>query len=240
MAATTKRIEGNLARIRENIESACARAGRSADEVAIVAVTKAVDLPTIKNLIDAGVADLGENRVGQLADRAEQVAASLSRRRSGPDKVRWHMIGHLQRNKVRVALEAGAVIHSVDSLRLAEEINNRAERENTVTDVYLQVNCSGESQKSGVAVGAAMYLGEMICTLKNISLHGLMTMAPLSVNPEKARPTFIRLREIFEDMRTQKIGGDTFRHMSMGMSQDYQVAVEEGATVLRIGSAIFE
>ena len=240
MAATTKRIQGNLTRIRENIESACARVGLSGDEVSIVAVTKAVDLPTIKNLIDAGVADLGENRAGQLADRAEEVAALLSRRRTGPDKVQWHMIGHLQRNKVRAAIEAGAVIHSVDSLRLAEEVNNRAEREDAIADVYLQVNCSGESQKSGVAVGAAMYMGEMICTLKHLRLHGLMTMAPMSANPEKARPTFTRLREIFEDMRTQKIGGDTFRHLSMGMSHDYRVAVEEGATVLRIGTAIFE
>ena len=240
MAATTKRIEANLARIRAEIAAACERVGRPADDVRIVAVTKAVDLAAAKNLIDAGAVDLGENRTAQLAERAEKIAAFLSRRRNGPDSVRWHMVGHLQRNKVKTVLGTGAVIHSVDSLRLAEEINNRAEAAGTIVDVLLQVNCSEEPQKSGVAVGAAAYLGELICTLKSLRLLGLMTMAPLVDDPEQARPTFTRLREIFEDMRLGRVGGEIFRHLSMGMSQDYQVAVEEGATILRIGTAIFE
>jgi len=241
MAVTRKRIEKNLRRIREEVVAACERAGRSEREVSVVAVTKAADLETIKNLIDAGVTDLGENRVQQLIRRAREVAAWQQRRRTaGPVEVRWHMVGHLQRNKVRTALPAVWSIHSVDSLRLAEEIQSRAEKAERTVEVLLQVNCSQETRKFGCAVGAATHLSELICTLKSLRLVGLMTMAPLAGNPEKARPTFVRLRELFEEIRKLRIGGDDFRHMSMGMSQDYTVAVEEGATILRIGTAIFQ
>ena len=131
-------------------------------------------------------------------------------------------------------------IHSVDSLRLAEEINLRAEKLDRVVDIFLQVNCSEEPQKSGCAVGAAQHLAGLVCTLKNLRLVGLMTMGPLSENPEDARPAFVRLRELFEDIRHDGVGGEAFREVSMGMSQDYDIAVEEGATMLRIGSALFE
>jgi pyridoxal phosphate enzyme (YggS family) len=150
------------------------------------------------------------------------------------------MVGHLQRNKVRTALEFSDFIHSVDSLRLAEEINARAELAGRPVDVLMQVNCSGEPQKYGVAVGAARHLGELLSTMKHLRLVGLMTMAAVTSDPEKARPAFALLHEIFAEMRNDKIGGDAFRHLSMGMSQDYTVAVEEGATLLRIGSALFE
>jgi len=240
MPVSRKRIEANLDRIRANIAAACERVGRRPEDVRLVAVTKTVDLDTIKNLLDAGVTDLGENRVQQLIPRADELDAALRRRQNPQPAVQWHMIGHLQRNKVRPTLALNAVIHSMDSLRLAEEISNCAERLETVPDVMLQVNCSGEGQKFGAAVGAAAYLAELISTLKHIRLVGLMTMAPLADDPAKARPTFVRLREIFEEMRHEKIGGDAFRHLSMGMSQDYPVAVEEGATILRIGTAIFE
>jgi len=241
MPVTKARIEKNVQRIRGNIVAACGRAGRRPEEVAIVAVTKSADMATIKNLLDAGLLDLGENRAQQLTARAGEVAAYVQRRKSplrGP--VRWHMIGHLQRNKVKAVLDCAEVIHSVDSLRLAEEIDARAERAGRVADVFLQVNCSQEQQKFGVAVGAAVPMAEMICTLKSLRLIGLMTMAPLTDDGERARPSFTRLRELFEEMQGEKIGGEHFRHLSMGMSQDYAVAVEEGATVLRIGTALFE
>jgi len=241
MAVTKTRIESNLRRIREDVAAACTRAGRKPEAVSIVAVTKAVDFQTTKNLLDAGLVDIGENRSDQLAERAAQMTAHLQRRRTRPaGPVKWHMIGHLQRNKVRSLIDVVSVIHSLDSLRLAEEINVRAERAERVVDVFLQVNCSGERQKSGCAVGAATHLGDLICTLKNLRLLGLMTMAPLVAEPERARPTFVRLREIFEEMAHDKIGGPAGIHLSMGMSQDYVVAVEEGATVLRIGSALFQ
>jgi len=241
MTVTRNRIEKNLGVIRENIEAACERSSGEPQQVGIVAVTKSIGMDEIKSLVDIGLCELGESRVKQLTERAVEVAAYLQRRRTPPPApVRWHMVGHLQRNKVKPVLEAAEVIHSVDSLRLAEEINARAERAGRVVDVMLQVNCSEEPQKSGCAVGAASHLGELISTLRHVRLTGLMTMAPLVRNPEHARPTFVRLRELFHEMLGQKTGGEHFRHMSMGMSQDYAVAVEEGATILRIGRALFE
>ncbi len=239
MPATRSKIEDNFQRILEDVSAACARARRSPKGVGIIAVTKAAGMEEIRHLIDIGLTDLGESHVQQLLVRAEEVEAHLTRRRRPTEGgVRWHMVGHLQRNKVKAVLPVVDVIHSVDSLRLAEEINTRAERAARRTSMLLQVNCSEEPQKSGCAVGAASHLAEMICTLKHVRLLGLMTMAPLVEDAEQARPAFVRLRELFEEMRNEKIGGEAFRHLSMGMSQDYRVAVEEGATMLRIGTAL--
>jgi hypothetical protein len=176
-----------------------------------------------------------------------------------PGGVRWHMIGHLQRNKVRPVVSLCRVIHSIDSLRLAEEIQEEAERlhsqpaavpaglpTNLVTyapsgppQVLLEVNVGGEGSKFGVAVGAALHLAEQIDTMDDIHLVGLMCMAPFSSNPDDARPVFARLREVFDEIRFRKIGGEKFKHLSMGMSGDFQVAIEEGATMVRLGTAIF-
>jgi len=241
MPVTKATIGRNLRRIREDIALACGRVGRPPEDVRLVAVTKSVDLEAIKALLDSGLTDLGESRSQQFTQRVAEVDAYLRRRRNPlPSPVRWHMIGHLQRNKVKGVLGCAEMIHSVDSLRLAEAIDGRAERLGRVVDLLLQVNCSQEEQKFGVAVGAAVHLGELICTLGHVRLNGLMTMAPIAEDPEKARPSFVRLRELFEEMRGEKIGGENFRHLSMGMSQDYVPAVEEGATLLRIGTALFE
>jgi len=240
MGLTKSKIERNLRRVRENIRAACERAGRDADKVSLVAVTKAVGAEAIGWLVDLGVSDLGENRVQQLVARSGELADRLARRRSPAPTVRWHMIGHLQRNKVKAALDCAEMIHSVDSLRLAEEISERAEKVGRTVRVLLQVNCSHEAQKSGVAVGAATHMGQLVTTLPNVRLAGLMTMAQITDDPEAARPAFVRFRELFDEMRNEKIGGDDFQHLSMGMSQDYAVAVEEGATLVRVGSALFE
>lgn len=241
MALTKSKIERNLRRVQENIRAACDRARRDADEVSLVAVTKTVDVEVIGWLVDLGVADLGESRAQQLVPRTAELADLLARRKSPPASApRWHMIGHLQRNKVKAALDCAEMIHSVDSLRLAEEISERAGKLGRSCRVLLQVNCSAEAQKSGVAVGAATHMGGLVATLPNIRLCGLMTMAQITDDPELARPAFVRLRELFEEMRGEKIGGEEFQHLSMGMSQDYQVAVEEGATLIRVGSALFE
>ncbi len=241
MASLKTKIEGNLQRVRENIAAACARCGREPQQVTLVAITKSATLEGIKHLMDLGVTDLGEGRVQQMVERAAEIDGYLQRRRTpGPAPVRWHMVGHLQRNKVKPAMEVAGIIHSIDSLRLAEEINARAEQQERVIDVLIQVNCSNESQKFGVAVGAALHLGELLSTLRNLRAVGLMTMAPAVKDPEDARPAFARLRELFDEMRHEKIGGDAFRHLSMGMSQDYPIAIEEGATLLRIGSALFD
>ncbi len=241
MAVTTGKIRKNLERIREDIAAGCAKAGRSAEDVWIIAVTKSVDFETIRNTLDAGLTDFGESRPQQLAARAEQLDAHLQRRRGeAPGPVRWHQVGHVQRNKVKQILGVAELIHSLDSLRLAEEIDRRAERADAVAQVLLEVNCSEEQQKHGCAVGAATHLAEMVCSLKHLRLMGLMTMAPLADDPEQARPSFVRLRELFEEIRHEGIGGEDFRHLSMGMSQDYRIAVEEGATMVRIGTALFE
>jgi len=228
MGISQKRLSDNLQRVADNIAAAAGRVRRDPANVRLVAVTKSADLDDVKALIELGVVDIGESRVQQLTARAEQI------------EVRWHMVGHLQRNKVRHVLPWASTIHSVDSLRLAEEIANRAAQAQRSVDALLQVNCSEEPQKFGVAVGAAAHLAEQVCTLKTLRLIGLMTMGPLVSDPEKARPAFVRLREIFEEMRNEKIGGRDFCHLSMGMTQDYQVAVEEGATIVRIGTALFE
>ena len=241
MALNRRNLKANLARVLANVAAAAERARRDPREVRLVAVTKSADLDDVKSLLELGVEDIGESRVQQLIARAAEIEAWLGRRRKTPAlTVRWHMVGHLQRNKVRKVLDFAGTVHSVDSLRLAEEINNRAEQLGMVAGVLLQVNCSEEPRKYGVAVGAAAALGEQICTLRSVRLLGLMTMAPFSTNPEKARPSFVRLREVFEEMGHEGVGGRHFRHLSMGMSQDYQVAVEEGATMVRIGTALFE
>ena len=240
MALSRRIIKDNLRRVTDTIAAAAERARRDPREVRLVAVTKAVDVADIKTLLELGVPDIGESRVPQLIKRAEEIDGWLARRRKEPLPIRWHMVGHLQRNKVKKALACSHLIHSVDSLRLAEEIDHRAEQAGTVAEFLLQVNCAEEPQKFGVAVGAAAALSEQICTLRHVRLMGLMTMCPLAAKGEKARPFFTRLREVFEEMRNDKIGGRHFRHLSMGMTQDYEVAVEEGATLVRVGTAIFQ
>ena len=240
MAVSVARIRKNLEEIRRRIAEACSRVRRDEGEVSIVAVTKEADMATVRNAVEAGLKDLGENRVQQLVQRRAELDACLQRRRgAGPAGVRWHMVGHLQRNKVRHVIRAVEMIHSVDSLRLAEEISDRASKAGCVIGVLLQVNCSREPQKSGVAVGAAIHLAELICTMKHLRLRGLMTMAAPVDDMEKARAAFVRLRELFEEMRHHGVGGSGLCHLSMGMTQDYPVAVEEGATILRIGTALF-
>jgi pyridoxal phosphate enzyme (YggS family) len=236
------KISERIKRVEDNVHAACARAGREPNEVRLVVVTKSATMDAVKEVIDLGFTDLGENRVQQLKKVSAQVAEFLQ----GPDgdsdpppKVRWHMIGHLQRNKVRQVLPIASLIHSVDTLRLAEEINTAAARLNLRPRVLLQINASDEPQKYGVPVGAATHLAEQIETLSHLQLAGLMMMAPLTHNKDVVRACFVRTRELFIEMRGEKIVGPQFTELSMGMSSDYEIAVEEGATILRIGSAIF-
>lgn len=235
-------IADRLKQVQDNIAAACARARRDVSSVHLVVVTKTAPIEAIREVIDLGYTNLGENRVQQLKQVSDDIAAYLkdeSRADNLPDKVAWHMIGHLQRNKVKQTLQICQVIHSVDTLRLAEEINTCAHKMGIHADVLLQVNCSGETQKYGAPVGAAVHLAEQFATMPNLRLTGLMTMAPLTMDKEKARASFARAREIFEEIRALRIAGARFKHLSMGMSQDYEIAIEEGATLLRIGSAIF-
>ena len=239
MGVGKERIASNLRRIQDQIAAACARAGRATREVTLVAVTKSGDADDIRHLVELGVTELAESRAQHLTQRVEELAPWLAQRPDGAE-VRWHMVGHLQRNKVRQVLEAARIIHSVDSLRLAEEIHTRCERTGRRAEILLEVNCSQEPQKFGCAVAAVPHLAELVCTFKHVRLVGLMTMASLSEDPNDARASFVRLREMFDEMRHHHVGGAHLAHLSMGMSHDFPIAIEEGATMLRIGTALFE
>ncbi|HOL88975.1 MAG TPA: YggS family pyridoxal phosphate-dependent enzyme [Anaerohalosphaeraceae bacterium] len=236
-------IAERIQTIQKNIEAACRRSGREPEQIQLILVTKTASMAAIQEVIRLGFTDLGENRVQHLKQIADEVDAFLKQQQaenpSFPKQVRWHMIGHLQRNKVKQTLQVCNYIHSVDTLRLAEEINTVAAKLDHHPNVLLQVNCSEEPQKYGAPVGAAVHLAEQIASMPNLRLIGLMTMAPLTMNKEVVRACFARCREIFEEIRAENIGGAKFKHLSMGMSQDYEIAVEEGATILRIGSAVF-
>jgi pyridoxal phosphate enzyme (YggS family) len=235
------KITEKTKRVKDKINSACTRAGRAPEEVKLVVVTKSATIEAIKEVIRLGFTDLGENRVQQLKKVVAQINEpfEVSGDNTNQPKINWHMIGHLQRNKVRHVLPITCLIHTVDTLRLAEEINISAAKQNLRPKVLLQVNTSKEPQKYGVPVGAATHLAEQIETLPNLQLVGLMTMAPLTHNKNIVRACFVRARELFVEMRGEKIVGNHFTELSMGMSSDYEIAIEEGATILRIGSAIF-
>lgn len=235
------KIKERIEHIKVNINSACVRAGRD-PEVKLIVVTKSATFEAIGQVIRLGFIELGENRVQQLKKiytQAEEFLRANAADHSFPREVHWHMIGHLQRNKVRQVLPLVTTVHSVDTLRLAEEINAAAVKMGICPDVLLQVNTSQEPQKFGVTVGAAPHLAEQIASLPNLRLVGLMTMGPLTHNKDVIRECFIRARELFVEIRGEKIVGKQFAELSMGMSNDYEIAVEEGATILRIGSAIF-
>jgi PLP dependent protein len=234
-----------LDEVRHRIAAAAAKARRDVEEITLVAVTKSAAPEQVREILQLGVADLGENRVQVLVQRAAQVNEFFHRRvahgdtQGLPSKLRWHMIGHLQRNKVKAILPLVQMVQSVDSLRLAEEIDVHATKIDRKIPVLLQLNASEESSKSGVAVGAAVHLAEQIDTMPHLQLCGLMTMGPLDADEKAIRHTFARTREIFEEMRWHKIGGASLRHLSMGMSGDFELAIAEGATMLRIGTALF-
>ena len=232
------KIAENLEKVKNNIQKAADKAKRSTSEITLVVVTKAVNLDAIKQVIQLGCTQLGENRVQHLKIITDDLTEFL-KENSLHTKINWHMVGHLQRNKVRQLLQVSQFIHSVDTLRLAEEISKNAAGLDIRPQILIQVNCSEEPQKYGVPVGAAVHLAEQIATMPNLKLAGLMTMAPLTLNKDIVKASFRRARELFEEIRGEKIAGEHFKHLSMGMSQDYELAIEYGATILRIGSAIF-
>jgi pyridoxal phosphate enzyme (YggS family) len=233
-----------LDEVRERIAAACAKAKREQSEVTLIAVTKTAAPEQIREILQLGVGDLGESRVQVLQQRAAQVNEFFARQQAHgaenlPAKLRWHMIGHLQRNKIKPVLPLVSIIHSVDSLRLAEELDAQAAKANRKLPVLMQVNASEEPQKSGVAVGAAVPLAEQIGTMDNLQIMGLMTMAPLEGDEKAVRQVFARTRELFEEIKFNKIGGPHMRHLSMGMSNDFEHAIMEGATLVRIGTLLF-
>lgn len=253
------------AEVRQRISAAAARSRRRLEDIIFVAVTKSADPEQIRTLLELGHRDFGENRVQQLAQRASIVREWFERLRvlertgAKPDTAsvgrilasgkptsestlggpaRWHLIGHLQRNKARKAVDHARLIHSIDSLRLAEELQTLADRRDQPIDVLVQVNCSGEDTKFGCPVPAALPLAEQIDTMIHVRVRGLMTMAPDSENAEDSRRVFARCRDLFEEIRHAGIGEGRFNLLSMGMSNDFEVAIEEGSNIVRIGRAL--
>jgi hypothetical protein len=237
-------LESNLRRLRQRIADACAQAGRRAESVTLVAVTKNAAPEQIRALITLGHADFGENYAQQLVQRAVLFSEFHSRRLAGGDEtvareLRWHMVGHLQRNKAKQLLPHLAMLQTLDSLRLAEELDEQCTKMGRRLPCLLQINASEEPQKSGVAIGAAVHLAEQVSTMPGLRLMGVMCMAAEGVGMDEARRTFARCRETFEEMKHDKIGGADLRHLCMGMTQDLEAGILEGATIVRVGGALF-
>ena len=223
-------LQERIDRVEDRIRAACARAGRAREEVTLVAVTKTVSPETAALLPRLGLLDLGENRPQELWRKAP----------ASREGVRWHLIGHLQRNKVERTLPLAHLIHSVDSKRLLDDIERKAERMGHVVDVLLEVNLSHEPSKHGFDPNEVARVLDLLHETERIRVHGFMTMAALVDDPEKARPTFAALRELRDRLHRAFTPRFELRELSMGMTNDFEVAVEEGATLVRIGSALFE
>lgn len=219
----------NYKNVEEKVIQACKRAGRDPKEVTLIAVSKTKPMSMIEELLPLGVRDFGENKVQELTAKAE----SLSH------EIHWHMIGHLQRNKVKYVLDKACLIHSVDSLRLAEEISKEAGKKQVTVSILLEVNAAGEESKFGITPGETLSLAQEIAKLPHIQIKGLMTIAPYTQNPEDNRIFFRNLRKLSVDIAQKNIDNVTMSVLSMGMTGDYEVAIEEGATHVRVGTGIF-
>ncbi|CUT00220.1 YggS family pyridoxal phosphate-dependent enzyme [Candidatus Chrysopegis kryptomonas] len=222
-------IAENILKVKQRIQKSCLKVGRNPDEVSIVAVTKTVPIEKIKEAINLGITDIGENRVQELLEKKNSI-----------ENVRWHFVGHLQTNKVKYIVDFIYLIHSVDSLKLALEIDKRAKKINRVIDILIEVNTSGEETKYGVKPEETIDLVKQISeNCKFLRVKGLMTVAAFLPNPEEVRPMFRLLRELKDEIAKLNLKNVEMKHLSMGMSNDFEVAVEEGATLVRIGTAIF-
>lgn len=225
----------NYQDVEKKVTEACKRAGRAREEVTLIAVSKTKPLSMIEELLPLGVRDFGENKVQELTQKAE----TLAQKEVPKPPVRWHMIGHLQRNKVKYLVEKACMIHSVDSLRLAEEINKEAGKKEICVPILIEVNVAKEESKFGVPMEEAENLIRQIAVFPWISIRGLMTIAPYVENPEENRLIFRNLRNLSVDIQGKSIDNVTMDVLSMGMTGDYQVAIEEGATHVRVGTGIF-
>ena len=222
-------LKENLANVEKNIEQACKNAGRSRDEVTLIAVSKTKPVEMLQEIYDENIRDFGENKVQELCSKMEQL----------PSDIRWHMIGHLQRNKVKQVLPHAVLIHSVDSLRLAEQIDQEAEKLGITAKILLEVNVAKEESKFGMMPEEVPEMVEQISLLPHLQIEGLMTIAPFVDDPEKNRPVFQKLYQLSVDIKKKNIDNVNMGVLSMGMTGDYQVAIEEGATMVRVGTGIF-
>lgn len=222
-------IEKNLNHVKEEIKEACKRAGRDPKEVTLIAVSKTKPIEDLRAAYAAGARDFGENKVQELTGKIEEM----------PADIRWHMIGHLQRNKVKYIAGKVSMIHSVDSYRLAEEINIQAKKNNCTIPILIEVNYAKENSKFGIAPEETKELVQEISELENVKIKGLMTIAPFVEDPEENREIFRGMKELSVDIARENIDNVEMEVLSMGMTNDYIVAVEEGSTMVRVGTGIF-
>ncbi len=222
-------IKENLSTVETKIAAACARAGRDRADVTLIAVSKTKPVEMLREAYDTGTRDFGENKVQEMCDKIPQL----------PGDIRWHMIGHLQRNKVKYIIDKAALIHSVDTYRLAEEINIQAKKHGIVVPILVEVNIAGEASKFGTSAEDAILLVEEIAALENVRIQGLMTIAPYVVNAEENRLYFRKIKQLSVDITNKNIDNVSMQILSMGMTGDYEVAIEEGATMVRVGTGIF-
>ncbi|MDI6716637.1 MAG: YggS family pyridoxal phosphate-dependent enzyme [Actinomycetota bacterium] len=222
-------IYENIQSVRKRIEGAAKRSGRHPDEIILVAVTKNQPVTAIKEVIESGIADLGENRSQELLPKHEAIG----------DAVNWHFIGHLQRNKVKYIIPFVYLVQSVDSIALAKEIDKRAGAINKVQNILLEVNVSGEKSKYGFSPDDLVKAVNEMGKLENISINGLMTMAPFIDNTELLRSYFAKMKELFDNLSRARQPNLKMRYLSMGMTNDFEIAIEQGSNMVRIGTAIF-
>lgn len=219
----------NLQQVEENIQRACDRAGRKKENVTLIAVSKTKPASMLSEIYQCGVRDFGENKVQELCEKKEQL----------PKDIRWHMIGHLQRNKVKYIIRDTELIHSVDTYRLAEEINIQAKKIKRIVPVLIEINIAGETSKFGILPEEALLFIEEAAKLDSICIQGLMTVAPYTKQPEENRPYFRQIKKLSVDIAKEKIDNVSMDILSMGMTGDYVTAIEEGSTIVRVGTGIF-
>ena len=222
-------LASNLQEVERKIMEACNKAGRAREDITLIAVSKTKPVPMLQEIYDLGVRDFGENKVQELTDKEPQLPADL----------RWHMIGHLQRNKVKQVIDKAVLIHSVDSVRLAKAIEAEAAKKDIIVQILLEVNVAEEDSKFGLKLDEVIPAVEEIATMPHVRIKGLMTIAPFVENPEENRTVFAQLQKLSVDIAEKNIDNVSVDILSMGMTNDYQVAIEEGATMIRVGTGIF-
>ena len=223
-------ITQNIAEIRSRIAEAAKRSGRSPEDILLIAVTKLHEPDEIEEAIATGITDIAENKVQEIQKKYDQIVSP----------VRWHLIGHLQTNKVKYIIDKVVMIHSVDSLKLAEEIDKRAAAAGKTMDVLLQVNAAHEESKFGLdPKDVPQVMQDILDTCPNVRIRGLMHMAPWSEDPEEIRPYFKEVKDLFDTLSRVEHPNSDFKYLSMGMSHDFETAIEEGANIVRIGTSIF-
>ena len=222
-------LKENLAAVEHNVAEACKRAGRAREEVTLIAVSKTKPVEMLEEIYGERVRDFGENKVQEMCGKMDVL----------PTDIKWHMIGHLQRNKVKYIIDRVSLIHSVDTYRLAEEINIQAKKHGIIVPILVEVNIAGEESKFGTSAEDAILLVEDISKLENVRIEGLMTIAPYVEDPEDNRLYFRKIKQLSVDITNKNIDNVSMEILSMGMTGDYAVAIEEGATMVRVGTGIF-